>query len=294
MKNKNKAFQLVEKGLSQKTVANLTETQIDILHKKMIGEQIRELPMTKKYEIGPTGGSLPPNPKGYEVGVDPVTKKTVAMAKEAEVKEDETDDVTSQNALGKDAMQNYTGEEEPHDANDMGDDGMDDDSGDDRKMMGMAEAKKKESNPWAICTSQLGKEFGTRERHLWSSKEKNKYERCVKDVKKSLKEGKNPVSLFLENEIYRIVEKHLPPRITKGELMKHLSENSPSTAPTKPKPTTKPGKPDVKPRPMRPGQNPHPGEKEAPRAKGPKMSAEEAKNKVIKSIKDILLHGKKN
>ena len=42
---------------------------------------------------------------------------------------------------------------------------------------------------------------------MWGAKEKNKYERCVKDVKKSLKEGKNPVSLFLENQITKIVEK---------------------------------------------------------------------------------------
>ena len=44
--------------------------------------------------------------------------------------EDETDDVTTSNALGKDAEQAYTGQEAPHDANDMADDGMDDDSGD--------------------------------------------------------------------------------------------------------------------------------------------------------------------
>jgi hypothetical protein len=131
-------------------------------------------------------------------------------------------------------------------------------------------------NPWAICTAQLGKEFGTKERHLWSAKEKNKYERCVKDVKKSLKEGKNPVSLFLENQIMRIVEKNLPPRITKGDLMRHLMEApEPAVAPTKPKtrpePTTKPGKPDKKPviKPSNPGKNPRPGVNPGPMASKP-------------------------
>jgi hypothetical protein len=209
--------------------------------------------------------------------------------------EDETDDVTSQNALGKDAMQTYTGQDAPHMANDMAPDGMDDDSDNDRKMMGMSEEKKKgkkqkEQNPWAICTAQLGKEFGTRERHLWSAKEKNKYERCVEDVKKSLKEGKNPVSLFLENEIMRIVEKNLPPRITKGDLMKYLSEAGPATAPTKPapgtKPTTKPGKPDTRPRPKHPGKNPNPGENPAPKAK--KVSPEVAKDEVLDLIMNLL------
>jgi hypothetical protein len=175
-------------------------------------------------------------------------------------------------------------------ANDMAPDGMDDDSDNDRKMMGMSEEKKKEQNPWAICTAQLGKEFGTRERHLWSAKEKNKYERCVKDVKKSLKEGKNPVSLFLENEIMRIVEKNLPPRITKGDLLKYLSEAGPATAPTKPapgtKPSVKPGKPDTRPRPKHPGKNPNPGENPAPKAK--KVSPEVAKDEVLDLIMNLL------
>jgi len=290
MKNKLKAYELIEKGLSAKTVDKLTESQIEILHKKLISEEIKKTVTNVTYDPS----SEPDRQKLAQMGihVDPGTKKiTTSQSGGAitteEMKEDETDDVTDQNALGADALQNLTGQEAPHDANDMAPDGMDDDSDDNRKMMGMSEGKKKKkSNPWAICTAQLGKEFGTRERHLWSAKENNKYERCVKDVKKSLKEGKNPISLFLENEILKIVEKHLPPKITKGELMKHLSENSPSTAPTKPKPTTKPGKPDVRPRPMRPGQNPHPGEKEAPRAK--KVNPEEAKDKVIKTIMNLL------
>ena len=116
-----------------------------------------------------------------------------------------------------------------------------------------------------------------------------KLERCVKDVKKSLKEGKNPISLFLENEIYKIVERHLPPKITKGELMKYMTENSPTTAPTKPGTKEKPGpkeKPGKPTRPMRPGKNPHPGEKEAPRAK--KISHDEAKDNVIQTIMKLL------
>jgi hypothetical protein len=93
-----------------------------------------------------------------------------------------------------------------------------------------------------------------------------------------LKEGKNPVSLFLENEIMRIVEKHIPPRISKGDLLQYLSEDT-TTAPTKPvtKPTTRP-------RPISPGQNPNPGEKEAPRA----ISPERAKTEVINAIMKIL------
>ena len=48
----------------------------------------------------------------------------------------------------------------------------------------IGEGKKKKSkyNPWAICTSSVGR------------KNKDKFERCVKDVKRNVREGKNPVS----------------------------------------------------------------------------------------------------
>jgi hypothetical protein len=129
-----------------------------------------------------------------------------------------------------------------------------------------------ESNPWAICTSQLGDEFGTTKRSQWSAKEKAKFERCVKQVKESLKEGKNSVSLFLENQITKIVEKNLPPRITKGELVKYLIEN-------KPKPSReKEGAPVIAPN--KPSRNPvkHPGKKpfEGPNPE-PKAKKTEAK-----------------
>jgi hypothetical protein len=112
-----------------------------------------------------------------------------------------------------------------------------------------------------------------------------------------------------------IVEKNLQPRITKGDLVKYLSEGdnfatkhlqswgnskpakvksevgeqSPSTAPSKPKtsPTTKPGKPGTKPqRPPSPFKNPNPGEKESPKAK--RVSPEQAKDEVLDVIMQIL------
>jgi hypothetical protein len=286
MKNNIKAYELIERGLSAKTVSKLNESQIETLYKKLvISEQVTEVPTKKTYKVGPKGGKV----GNVMVSTDPNTKEVIVTT-ETEMTEDETDDVTNKNALGADALQNLTGQDAPHDANDMAPDGMDDDSDNNRNMMGMSEEKKKEQNPWAICTAQLGKEFGTRERHMWSAKEKNKYERCVKDVKKSLKEGKNPVSLFLENEIMKIVEKNLPPRITKGDLVKYLSEAGPATAPTKPapgtKPTTKPGKPDPRPRPKHPGKNPNPGENPAPKAK--RVSPEVAKDEVMDLIMKLL------
>jgi hypothetical protein len=151
----------------------------------------------------------------------------------------------------------------------------DDGFGDETDGMGMFESKQK-PNPWSICHSQVG------------PKKSRKWERCVREIKKQLGEGKNPVSLFLENEIMKIVERNIPPRITKGDLVKYLSEASPATAPSKPKtsPTTKPGAPDKKPRPSHPGKNPNPGEKESPKAK--KIDADKAKDEVIDLIMNLL------
>ena len=220
MKINTKALELIEKGLSSKTVSNLTESQINVLHSKLVNEQVVQK-QTTKYEIGPQGGSLPSAPKGYAVKTDPVTKKTIAVAAEGEMEEDETINVTK----------------DP----DATDDGM-----------GIFETEKTEkSNPWAICHAQVG------------PKKTRKFERCVQSVKKQLGEGKNVVSLFLENEIMKIVERNLPPRITKGELVKYLTEAETAPTPTRVKPTTKPGT-----RPSHPGKNPNPGVNPAPKAKG--------------------------
>ena len=255
MKINNKALKLIEKGLSAKTVGKLTESQINVLHSKLVVEAITQQ-TTTTYNI-PTselekGAAVPAPPAGKKMVIQKTSTGIKATPME-EMTEDETDDVTDQNALGATALQDLTGQDAPHDANDMAPDGMDDDSDDNRKMMGMSEQQEK--NPWAICHAQLG------------PKKTRKFERCVKSVKKQLEEGKNPVSLFIETEITKIVERNLPPRITKSDLLKYLSEaESPLTAPVKP--TTKP---DTKPRtrPSHPGKNPRPGEQIDPKAGEP-------------------------
>ncbi len=293
MKINKKALQLIEKGLSAKTVGKLTESQIDTLHSRLVNE----VTMVSKDDEG-TITTLKSQKKPFEV-----------YEKDGEMKETETDDVDDKNALGADALQNLTGQDAPHMANDMAPDGMDDDSDDNRQMMGMSEEQEK--NPYAICHAQLG------------PKKTRKFERCVKSVKKQLEEGKNPVSLFIESEIIKIVERNLPPRITKGDLLKYLAEaNSPSIAPAKPttKPDTKPRtrpshpgknprpgeqidpkaaepttaptkpitKPDTKPRtrPAHPGKNPRPGEQIDPKAR--RISPEDAKQEVIDVILNLL------
>jgi hypothetical protein len=256
MKTNIKALNLVEKGLSPKTVNNLTESQINVLHSKLLGEQVANPNIAQKIKDLDIL-----NQKVGEVG-----------AKMKGIGLEEEDD------FDLDADQAYAGQQGSHDEYQASDDGMDDDTSPENhnsKMIGMSEEKKDKPNAWAICHAQVG------------PKRTRKFERCVMSVKKQLKEGKNPVSLFLESQIQKIVEKHMPPKITKGDLMKYISEQETSPSPTT-KPTTKPGTtPGTKPgKRQNPFKNPNPGENPAPKAK--KVSPEDAKEKVIDVIMQLL------
>ena len=228
MKVNKKALELIDKGLSANTVGKLTESQINTLHSKLF----TEVTMVSKDDSG-TINTLKTQKKPFEV-----------YEKDGEVKE--TDDVEVTTDPNKEIET-----QDPKQVGPSSDDGF----GDETDGMGMFESEKDlksgEPNPWAICHAQVG------------PKKTRKFERCVKSVKKQLEEGKNPVSLFIESQILKIVEKNLPPRITKGDLLKYLAEASPLTAPVKP--TTKP---DTKPRtrPSHPGKNPRPGEQIDPKA----------------------------
>jgi hypothetical protein len=278
---------LIDKGLSANTVKKLTESQINTLHSKLF----TEVTMVSKDDSG-TINTLKTQKKPFEV-----------YEKDGEVKE--TDDVEVTTDPNKE-----TETQDPKQVGPSSDDGF----GDETDGMGMfeseADLKPGQPNPWAICHAQVG------------PKKTRKFERCVKSVKKQLEEGKNPVSLFIESQILKIVEKNLPPRITKGDLLRYLSE-APTEAPTKPitkpgtKPTTRPShpgknprpgeeiapkagsepttaptkpitKPGTKPttRPSHPGKNPRPGEEIAPKAG--RISPEDAKQEVIDVILNLL------
>jgi hypothetical protein len=207
MKTNRKALELVETGLSTRSVMKLSESQIKELHSRIFSEQTGVRNEKKTVDVTTV------SPQALEKGVN-LGGKT--MRKD-----------TSGNIV-------VTNEE-----------------------MSEEDGKDSKNNPYAICHKQLG------------PKRNAKFESCVKQVKKSLKEGKNPVSLFIENKIMEIVETHLPPKITKKDLVKYLSEAEPATAPVK-EPKTKPGTkqpPSPVKTPSHPGKNPNPGVKEAPRAK---------------------------
>jgi hypothetical protein len=187
-----------------------------------------------------------------------------------------------------------------------------------KKEMGEAKKKSQTKNPFAICTAQLKKEFGTSERSEWTKPQIKKYERCVMDVKKGVKEGVNPIDVFIENEMDRMIESYSKPKVTKSALLRHLREQDaptikpvvkpakPTTKPTRrdnpfinpnpkvnpdpkanteTKPVVKPAKPTTKPtRRDNPFINPNPKVNTPPKA----ISPEKAKNAIIDNIMQLL------
>jgi hypothetical protein len=283
MKTNIKALELIEKGMTAKTVSKLTESQVNILYSKLfLSEQVKKV-SGKKIETKEMLNVKQGSPEEAEAKAknQPFNTYEGEMDEDVEVSNDPNKETETQ---------------DPKQVGPSSDDGFGNENDGD-----MSEGKKDGPNPWAICHSQVG------------PKKSRKWERCVREVKKQLGEGKNPVSLFLENEIMKIVERNILPRITKGDLIKHLNEEenfatkhlqsfgtksspkvkkevdeqNPSTAPTTKPAPTKPGtKTPPKPRPSHPGKNPNPGEKDAPKAQ--KTSPEKAKNEIIDVIIKML------
>lgn len=143
---------------------------------------------------------------------------------EKEMKEAQDDDVLDPYSSGETTQA-------PHQVGPDTNDGFGVDPGKTPNMYqdGMDEAddieekkSKKGQNPYAVCTSSIGLEG--RERDSYTKAEKAKFERCVTEVKKTMKEGKNPLQPIVESVLRKLVEKHINPRMTKSDLLNTLSE----------------------------------------------------------------------
>ena len=117
MNIEKKILSLLEHGFNTSTLADLKPKQIEALYNRLVEtkEENNETVMVSKN-----------NPAEIEN-----LKKT---NKTFEVYEDNS-------PFEKDAEQDYTGQEGPHDAGDIAPDGMDDDSDNDRNMVGQTESQ---------------------------------------------------------------------------------------------------------------------------------------------------------
>lgn len=276
----------MENGLPSKFLINLSDKQVDNLYKKYLNEQPQPVVRTKtvkQIEI----------PSGSETSVGGMSvsnkagKTVVTTTAEGEMKEDADLDNSAEKESGFDP---YAGNTVANDDGPSSNDGYNKAS----DGFDILETKKKSKyNPWAVCTSQMGKEFGTTERSDWSKPQMAKYERCVKDVKKSIKEGRNPYESLLENQIMKLVNKHVNENMNMVSFKKldkpvgkmYSSKKStpmeqaepavkPRTAPPKTKPGVKPSRPN-------PYQPPKETPKEKPRAQDYKSMFISALNQLL-------------
>jgi hypothetical protein len=79
MKINEKILQLVKNGLKATMITTLSESQINTLHRRLVeskvNEQVTQIPGKPQFKVGPDGGNLPANPKGYDIKQN--TDKTV-------------------------------------------------------------------------------------------------------------------------------------------------------------------------------------------------------------------------
>jgi hypothetical protein len=273
MRTKKISF-LMENGLPSKFLINLSDKQVDNLYTKYLGEQVKATTMVSSKNPNASQIAKDLNDKGINVTM-------------TEMGEDADLDDSAEKESGFD----------PYAGNIVGNDnGPSSNDGYNNAADGfdiLENKKKSKDNPWAVCTSQMGKEFGTTERSDWSKPQMAKYERCVKDVKKSIKEGNNPYESLLESHIIKLVKKHINENMQLVSFKKldkpvgkmYTSKKSnpmeaaepavkPRTAPPKTKPGVKPSKPN-------PYQPPKETPKEKPRAQDYKSMFISALNQLL-------------
>ena len=266
MKSKKNIIFLSENGISSNTISKMTDNQILVLvekFKKMKKEESKENWTKTMSNTVTYSAPVADVAKGLALPTDPSKKNSVVQVQggnvkvtqsEGEMTEDETNDVTTSNALGKLATQAYTGQEAPHDANDQACDGMDDDSCNNRGEEGIAESRideKFESKAqqglfWARCNKcsdknckwcKMAKEFSdsTTKKEYKDMPEKKHPEKTVKYKKKETKEN---FEKFLEKKISEMVDHNIQPKMSKKDLIETIKKKSKSFIIRRPKKVT--------------------------------------------------------
>ena len=262
--NNKKVKILLENGFSIKTIRTLSESEINILVKKVIKEGTIEY---SDPNIANQMAAVIAADKNKNVNVK-------VKGSKVEVGENEDD-------LEALARQDYTDQEEPHGEKNMAPDGMGDDSDNNRSMMENELSDEEidlmldiiQSKEGSDKKSELDEKFQSKSQQKYffakcndeslSKKERNKWCKMADEFAQHTNFSKLPEKVkednlkSLEESVMKIVQKHLPPSITKGDLVKLISEapmtkpapvKEPGVAPSKPKPGT-PFEPKHKPKP---------------------------------------------
>jgi len=212
----NKIAKLLHEGFSMSTLENLTENQLYVLFNKIVSEQpkpveknvtskVIELPSGAKTAIG---GATVSNEAGKTVITTTPTEGEIGEEEEVDVTnvdkgEDDQDPIQKQ---GPDGMgEGYISEKAV--------------SKQQQKIMGLALSVKRGDTPKSKVSKQvqkMAKEMTKKELEDFASTKHKGLPKTV-DEKEEVEK--------LEESILRIIENHLPPHTTKGELLNYIRRN---------------------------------------------------------------------
>ena len=213
----NKLVKLLHEGFSMTTLESLTEKQLNVLFDKIISEQpkpveknvtskVIELPSGAKTAIG---GATVSNEAG---------KTVITQTQEEELEEGEQEDVADVNK----------GEDDQDPIQKQGPDGIPTESSlqekavskQQQKLMGLALSVKRGDTPKSKVSKsvqKMAKEMSKKELEDFASTKHKGLPKTV-DEKEEVEK--------LEEGILRIIENHLPPHTTKGELLNYIRRNA--------------------------------------------------------------------
>ena len=223
-----KIEKLVSNGFTYNTLRGLNESQIGLLYSRLVEAQTSTT--TSTTYSGSEVSSM--RQKGLPI---PGGKSIVPNADGGITVQNEGDDSENEYYTTK-----VSGQLSPDDETNMPNDGMGDDSGKDRKMMGETEVTEK------FQSKSQQKFFFVKCRTARTEKSKKKWCKMAKEFAddtdfSKLPEKKKKDVKELEENLTKLVERHIPEHITKAKLMEMLEGSTKSApAPTK-VPTVKPG-----------------------------------------------------
>ena len=212
----NKIAKLLHEGFSMTTLEGLNEKQLSVLFNKIVSEQPKpiEKTVTSKVIELPTGAktALGGATVSNEAGKTVITTTPT----EGEIGEEEEVDVTNVDK----------GEDDQDPVQKQGPDGMGEAyisekavSKQQQKIMGLALSVKRGDTPKSKVSKQvqkMAKEMTKKELEDFASTKHKGLPKTV-DEKEEVEK--------LEESILRIIENHLPPHTTKGELLNYIRRN---------------------------------------------------------------------
>ena len=212
----NKIAKLLHEGFSMTTLEGLNEKQLSVLFNKIVSEQPKpiEKTVTSKVIELPTGAktALGGATVSNEAGKTVITTTPT----EGEIGEEEEVDVTNVDK----------GEDDQDPIQKQGPDGMGEGyisekavSKQQQKIMGLALSVKRGDTPKSKVSKQvqkMAKEMTKKELEDFASTKHKGLPKTV-DEKEEVEK--------LEESILRIIENHLPPHTTKGELLNYIRRN---------------------------------------------------------------------